>query len=202
MLRAGCAAVLVVFMATTPVHADTPRSESARETQVDDDSFRGEISASPLLAVGLLPALGGGASFSTAFRWPSLSVAIEARMLTSLADTFADGVLVHASLAMPTLDICGHRGALSVCAVFDAGELRITSDPGVSIQARQPWVSSVGLRVGGDWRFSEQLSLRGFAELHTNHSRPSLWVNNREVWRVPPLSGVVGVGLVLPVDAF
>ncbi|WP_437899695.1 hypothetical protein [Sorangium sp. So ce124] len=164
--------------------------------------FRGEISASPLLAMGLMPALGGGASFATAFRWPSLSIGVEARMFTSLADTFADGVLVHASLAMPTLDICGHRGLLSVCAVFDAGELRITSDPGVSVQARQPWVSSVGLRVAGDWRFSEQLSLRGFAELHTNHSRPSLWVNNREVWRVPPLSGVVGVGLVLPVDAF
>ncbi|XXY47900.1 hypothetical protein WME91_48635 [Sorangium sp. So ce269] len=164
--------------------------------------LRGEISASPLLAVGLLPALAGGAAFATTFRWQSLSVAVEARMFTSLADTFADGVLVHASLAMPALGVCGHRGALSLCAVFDAGELRITSEPEVSIHARKPWVSSVGLRAAGDWPFSEHLSLRGFAELHTNHSRPSIWVNNREIWQVPPLSAAVGVGLVLPVDAF
>lgn len=163
--------------------------------------LRGEISASPLLAVGLLPALAGGASFATTFRWPSLSISVEARMFTSLADTFAEGVLVHASLAMPALDICGHRGVLSVCAVFDAGELQITSDPDVSIQARKPWISSVGLRAAGDWPFSAHLSLRGFAELRTNHSRPSLWVNNREIWQVPPLSAVVGVGLALPVDA-
>ncbi|AGP35716.1 hypothetical protein [Sorangium cellulosum] len=170
--------------------------------QQGDDMLRGELSASPLLATGLLPALAGGAAFATTFRWPSLSIAVEARMLTSLADTFEDGVLVHASLAMPTLDICGHRGVLSVCAVFDAGELQITSDPGVAIQARKAWISSIGLRAAGDWRFSDQLSLRGFVELHTNHSRPSLWVNGKEVWRVPPLSGVVGLGLALPVDAF
>ncbi len=149
-----------------------------------------------------MPALGGGASFATAFRWPSPSIGVEARMFTSLADTLADGVLVHASPAMPTLDICGHRGVLAVCAVFDAGELRITSDPGVSIQARQPGSARSACGSRATRRFSEQLSLRGFAELHTNHSRPSLWVNNREVWRVPPLSGVVGVALVLPVDAF
>ncbi|MGK3995316.1 hypothetical protein [Sorangium sp. So ce1024] len=162
---------------------------------------RGEISASPLLAAGLLPAVAGGASFATTFRWPSLSISVEARVLTSLADTFAEGVLVQASLAMPALGVCGHRGVLSVCAVFDAGQLQIASDPDVRIQARKPWVSSVGLRAAGDWPFSEHLSLRGFAELRTNHSRPSLSVNNREIWQVPPLSAVFGVGLVLPVNA-
>ncbi|AUX21736.1 hypothetical protein SOCEGT47_022230 [Sorangium cellulosum] len=161
--------------------------------------LRGEISAAPLLAMGLLPALGGGASFGTRFRWTSMSLGLEARMLTSMADTFADGVLVHASLAMPALDVCGHRASLSLCAVFSAGELRITSDPGVSVQSHRPWISAVGMRVSGDWLFSEHLSLRGFAELHAHYSRPSVWVNHREVWQLPPLTGVVGVGLVLPV---
>ncbi|WP_437680520.1 hypothetical protein [Sorangium sp. So ce131] len=165
---------------------------------MDGDAMRGEIFAAPLLAVGLLPALGGGAGLGTTFRAADLSIALEARMFTSLADTFAEGVLVHASLAMPALSVCGHRGPLAACAVFDAGELQIASDPGIVIQSRRPWVSSIGLRLGGDWRFSERVSLRGFAELHAHYSRPSVWVNNKEVWQVPPVSGVVGVGLVLP----
>lgn len=199
MLIAGCAAALVVLMATIPARADTPRSEAAKKPLEESDTPRTELSATPLFAAGLMPALGGGVSFASTFRWESLSLALEARMFTSLSTRVGGDVLVTANVAMPALDVCGHRGFLSVCAVFDAGELRITSEDGVRIESFTPWVSSAGLRVGGDWQFSDRLGLRGLVELHAQYSRPSVWVNNEEVWQAPLLFGVAGVGLVFPV---
>jgi hypothetical protein len=201
MRRFDCAAVLAAVLAAPAARADVSGAEAPRLDNHASDRFRGELGAAPLLALGLTPALGSGVSFSTGFRWTSFSVAVEGRLISSFGEESAGNVVLGASIAMPALDVCAHRGALSACTVFDVGELRMDSDPRFRIEARDPWGTSIGLRAGAEWPFSNHVALRGFLELHAQFGRPSVWVNNMEAWRAPPVFGLVGAGLMFPLEA-
>lgn len=194
----SCTALVTAFLAATAARADAPGADPRSPDNHAVERFRGEIGAAPLLAPGLTPGLGSGVSFFTGFRWTSLSVILEGRLFTSSDEQIAENVLIDSSIAMPTLAVCGHRAALSACGVVDIGELRTETGDHFRIESHNPWGASVGVRTGAELPLWEHVMLRGFAELHAQFGRPSVWVNNAEAWRAPLLFGVFGVGLTFP----
>jgi hypothetical protein len=198
MLGVRCAATMATFLAAAAARADGTKPIDVPEHDGTSGGFRGELGATPLLAAGLFPALGSGAAASMRFRWTGFSAALGARMLMSPDHQLTPNVLLSASMSMPTLDLCGHRGPLAACAVLDISELRVVSRRGLIIETRSQHASSIGVRAGAEWLFSEHLAAHAFVELHAQLGRPALWVNNVEAWRAQPVFVVVGLGLALP----
>ncbi len=157
------------------------------------------MSAIPVVAFGVVPSWSLGVAPGMGFRWPGVSVAIEAQVLYGLnREPVGDGASTVTGIAMAVPTVCGHRGAFFVCGVLGAGELRTESDPSLNVQAKDPWLVMFGLRGGLDWFMSPHFALRGHFTGMAVLGRPALAVQGAETWRAAPFGAALGVGIMIP----
>jgi hypothetical protein len=160
----------------------------------------GGVSLIPLLALGLSPAVGAGASVDVRY-YPlaRLSLSLEGRALMS--QTIDGAAAVRTITVRPQISACGHGGFFSLCALAGYGRLEVLEDPTIKkSEVQEPWSATLGIRPGVEWRFSEHLALRGFLELHAVVGQASVWIDGERIWSAPPVAGILGIGMMLPFD--
>ena len=78
-----------------------------------------------LFALGALPSPALGVSPYLGFRWPDVSLSLEARFLTGIdRDPIASGTRTQTSMVMAVPTLCGHHLWLFLCGVLAVGEMR------------------------------------------------------------------------------
>lgn len=147
----------------------------------------------------MLPSWGLGVAPTMAFRWPGVSVALEAQVLYGAdPEAVSEGGRMTTSIVMAAPTLCGHRGAFFLCGLFGAGELRVNGQGSALVETEDPWLMAIGLRAGFDWFATPRLALRGHFTGVTALGRPALRVENAEAWRTSPFGAVLGLGIMIP----
>jgi hypothetical protein len=184
---------------TAPPPAPSSEKSPEREPLLPRDPPRSAphvfASLSLTSTAGMLPeiALGGAAGLGA--RWQRLALALEARALGSLPRPVEprgqlDGALVGGSAVG-----CLVQSRLGVCLVGHLAAQRLTAS-GVSDPAAS-WglFSALGARVGLRVALSQPLSVVFALEGLVNLSRNSARLSDTEVWKAPPLSAQLAVGI-------
>ena len=199
-LRIASAALAAAALAATSARAAEPKTKPGlREEGLRGEGLRGEMSAIPMVALGVLPSWSIGIAPAMGFRWPGLSVAIEAQVLYGLdREPVGGGASTVTGIAMAVPSVCGHSGAFFACGVLGAGELRTESDPSLNVQTKDPWLVAFGLRGGFDWFVSPHFAVRSHLTGVTLLARPSLGFEGAEIWRTAPFGAAFGLGIMVP----
>ena len=181
-----------------PAEVNATRQEARAEARAlpARRGVRGEMNAAPLFATGVLASTALGVIAFMEFRWPTTSLAAEARALYALGDFFAGGASIHTALGSAVLTACWRDDPLFFCSVLEAGELRATAPVTEVVDVRAPWLVTAGPRIGAQWGLSPRFAIRAFAEPRATLARPSILVDDVRVWRARDLSLVLGVGFV------
>jgi hypothetical protein len=82
---------------------------------------------------------------------------------------------------------------LSFCGVVGLGAYQARATDVTEPELVTSFYGSVGARVMAGLAISEMFSLRIFAELAVPFVRPSLVVDDQEVWSAPPVYGTFGL---------
>lgn len=121
---------------------------------------------------------------------------VESRFLTS--QTTNDVAAIRTLLGRVQVSGCGYGGLLSLCGLIGLGRLEVLEDPRIKlIEEREPWSASLGIRPVVEWPLGEDVTLRGFMELHVVMGQPSVWVNNEHFWSAPPVAGLIGISMMV-----
>lgn len=183
-------------LAAAAVLAPAP---AAAEPAAPQGGVHGELSAVSLVTLGALPSPALGVSPYLGFRWPGVSLSLEARFLTGIdRDPIVSGTRTQTSMVMAVPTLCGHHRWLFLCGVLAAGEMRASSDGGVSVSTEQPWFVAFGFRGGLDLHISPSFAVRGYLEGLGVGAQPSVQVNGATPWQAPFLSLSVGIGIMIP----
>ncbi|XYH97940.1 hypothetical protein ACMHYB_61070 [Sorangium sp. So ce1128] len=160
----------------------------------------GELDASAMLAFGLMPVAGIGASSALALRWLDASLWLEARAFKALGRNDATLGLTSGAGA-GAISLCRHREAVFLCYVFQIGAIRVSAVDGLKPEgSNAPWFVTSGARGGAEWRVSRHLQVRGFLELHLVVVRPLLRVSALAQGQTSRVAAIAGIGLTLPVS--
>lgn len=198
-LRIASAALAAAALAATSARAAEPRTKPEPKPGLREEGLRGEMSAIPMVTLGVLPSWSIGIAPAMGFRWPGLSVAIEAQVLYGLdREPVGGGASTVTGIAMAVPSVCGHSGAFFACGVLGAGELRTESDPSLNVQTKDPWLVAFGLRGGFDWFVSPHFAVRSHLTGVTLLARPSLGFEGAEIWRTAPVGAAFGLGIMVP----
>ncbi|EYF07025.1 hypothetical protein [Chondromyces apiculatus] len=163
---------------------------------------RAELSTSSLFALGLLPAPALGMAPYASYRWPTLSVAIEARALFTLDNAWVvNGLRSRAELVMAVPSACGYGGRWFACGSLGIGELHAATDGDVPVETVRPWLVAIGARAGFDLVFLSRLALRTSLEANLVIGKPEVWINHVRQWEASSLGFTLSAGLVFPVGS-
>ncbi len=193
---AGSAPALPAPARSTPSPPPTPPPvSSSQESQSPPPSF--EVALAPLVSVGIAPAVAPGFQGSFGLRFSALSIWLEGRADLSSSAHLSTGGDVTTSAAMGALVPCAHLGQWSACAILAVGSMRAQST-GVSLPAIDyALYAHAGIRGAVAVPLSPMFAIRptldGFAAL----SRPSVELNGQTIWSTPPISGTLGVALLV-----
>jgi hypothetical protein len=187
--------------AQPPVRAP-PRSGAG---QAAAERFRWTVGAGATMALGLTPGVAVGPALSVAGRWPSWSVALEARGLASLSTkvTRAEDVRVTISVLTANAAVCLHRHFLFACGVGELGVLRSVPEVPLNPEPLLDLRAGIGARAGVTWSFSESLSGYGYTEVVQRLvdwsllRHKSIAESERTVWSAPAVGVAFGMGLQL-----
>jgi hypothetical protein len=182
---------------------ESPRlaASSLQAAETDDSSsnpplfqFDGLVGGS--LTLGSMPHPAGAFSLGVGLGWGRWMFHLEGR--TDWTGRFeTEAGTFDTSLLLAEVAGCRRFGFLFGCGVVAAGALRFSrSAPEASTRTSQPYVA-LGARLGADFRMYGPLSIRARGELLSPVVRTRASVGSRSVWRPPPLSGRMGVALVV-----
>ena len=159
---------------------------------------RFQFGAAPLLVFELTPGFAAGGVVDAAVRWPSVSLALEGRVLLSPSTEAVgvEGVTIDTVLGAVAAVPCLHVGWFFGCGLLELGAMRFTDggDAGHT-ETRDPLFAAGGLRAGVEWPFTERFAVRGFADGACVFTRTTLLYNEKVAWTTPLLFGGIGVGL-------
>lgn len=185
--------------ATLAAAAVVAPAPAAAEPAAQQDGVHGELSAVSLFALGALPSPALGVSPYLGFRWPDVSLSLEARFLTGIdRDPLASGTRTQTSMVMAVPTLCGHHRWLFLCGVLAVGEMRASGDGSVSVGSEQPWFVGFGFRGGLDLHISPSFAVRGYLEGLGVGAQPAVQVDGATPWQAPFLSLSVGLGIMIP----
>lgn len=152
-----------------------------------------------LVSVGRAPAPALGASIFGAARWGWRSLQIEARAFLPASNRLDNGVGVQTWLVEGVVVPCYASGRLAACVLASAGARWATATgESQNVRERVVPVFSLGARLQADLVATGSFALRVHGDLGAPLTRTLLEVGGRQVWRSPPLSGLLGVGVALP----
>lgn len=156
------------------------------------------IGAMPIVALGAEPGLGTGGSVDFVGRSGPISGGFEWRLTGS--QNIEGDAAVGTLRAGAGLSMCGHLGPAYLCGIGGLTLLTALKDPRIKfIEERNPFMGSIGLRPGVEWPLAERFILRAYGEINVALGRPSIWMDGVKYWAAPPISGLVGVGFLIPV---
>jgi hypothetical protein len=183
-------------LAAAAVLAPAP---AAAEPAAPRGGVHGELSAISLFALGALPSPALGVSPYLGFRWPDVSLSLEARFLTGIdRDPIVAGTRTQTSMVMAIPTLCGHHRWLFLCGVLGVGEIRASGDGSVSVTTEQPWLVAFGFRGGLDLHLSPSFAVRGYLEGLGVGAQPAVQVDGAPPWQAPFLALSVGLGIMIP----
>ena len=160
------------------------------------------MNAIPLFALGILPSHALGVSPYLAFRWPGLSIGLEARFLAGLDRTPVNhDMRIDTTIIMAVPSLCGHRGPLFLCGAVGVGQLRAIGPSDQRVGTGDPWMATIGLRGGLDGYIGPRFALRAFAEGAMVLGRPSVKIEGVDKWVAPGVAVVLGLGFMIPIGS-
>lgn len=144
---------------------------------------------------GAAPRIAPGVAAHLAARWSSMSIGIEGRADLPVAMPVAERGSIEAALLVGSVVPCFHRGWFAACASMSAGVLRSSGiDLEDSRHASSPSVA-VGARLVGEVPIGKSFSARAHLDAAAPLIRTTLRVDEREIWRNPPVSASLGIGV-------
>src|SRR5688572_21668158 len=106
MRRASRIALVAALVAAVPARAFATEQNGGT---VPRGELHGELSATPLFALGVLPSAAAGFGAAMSFRGSLLSLGVEPRVLYALAARdIGGGASVSTGVTMGILRLCGH----------------------------------------------------------------------------------------------
>ncbi|WP_394832738.1 hypothetical protein LVJ94_40170 [Pendulispora rubella] len=148
-------------------------------------------------ALGLAPSAALGVGASVGLRWTRLSLAAEGRIFLPARADLSTGGEVHAWTGMGLLAPCVHMKVAQFCAVGAIGSLQGESKD-VSLPAEDNGLyAALGARAGVEVTLTRYVALRPEVEALAALVRPSLTLNGRTIWTMPPVSGTAGLVVVM-----
>lgn len=156
------------------------------------------IGAMPIVSLGAEPGFGTGGSIDFVGRSGPLSGGFEWRLTGS--QNIEGNAAVGTLRAGAGLSMCGHLGPAYLCGIGGLARLTALKDPRIKfIEERNPFAGTIGLRPGVEWPLAERFILRAYGEINASLGRPTIWMDGVKYWAAPPISGLVGVGFLIPV---
>jgi hypothetical protein len=180
-----------------------PPASSARESvgvaaEPPPEVTRGFAALTVASSLGTLPGLSLGATASLGLRLPSLAVSLDALGEVALPRQLEPRGQLAGVLLGGGISLCAVSGAWEACAVGRAAAQRLAASevarPGASYGA----FLGVGPRLVRALPLGRQIALTAGLEGLLHLTRNSAQLSGREVWRTPPLSGSLQLGVRTP----
>jgi hypothetical protein len=155
-----------------------------------------QFTVSPLVSSGIAPDVAPGGAIGAGVRWPYASVAIEGRFDVPASASLTSGGTVRTQLSLVSAAPCLHLNAFVGCAVAGVGSFAGASEGVAHPVADSGMLVVTGLRIGAEWPISRVVAVRPYVDGLVALSRPSLWYNDKPIWKLPAWSGSLGVAVV------
>ena len=181
-------------LALSPLPAEPPPEPAPNSTPYRAHELRLFAGATAVAAEGLLPtfALGGGGYVGIG--WRSLSLQIEARLMSSFRSNLPGGGSLSGQTADPGLVGCRSFDLIGACLVAQLGTERVRSH-GITSPATVTKIhGAAGPRFLLYFPQGAHVTLVAGLEGLLNLSRNRARMYSRDVWRSPLLSGAFLVG--------
>jgi hypothetical protein len=178
-----------------PVPRARPESPSAARAQEPRRPARLALEAGAGGLLGWGPtaqAVGGGFVFF-GLRWPKLSVALEGRGQPPATAAGDNGAALDLSLTTGAALLCFHEGIVFACGAGQIGSLRLSRKPGDG-DAHAPF-TALGGRTGVEVPLWGRFLLQLRAEALATVTPAFVPIGDREVWKTPAVSGLLGAGV-------
>jgi len=147
-----------------------------------------------IVAIGAEPAVALGGRVLFGVRREAFSVGIDVRIDAPASQSVGPGS-IRASLVAGSVVPCYHYRVFAGCAVLGAGALHSEGQGFTEARTATTAVFLAGARLGVEIPLYGVLFFHLHGDLLVPLSRTTVQVNQSEVWRSPPLSGVIGIGL-------
>jgi hypothetical protein len=146
----------------------------------------------------VLPSAVPGARFGLTLAKQGWLAGIEGSLLLPVSETQADGGEAVLSLWLanfyPCLSVA--RGFFA-CALGSFGQLAGEGRGIVNSNQETRWYAALGARVWAEFPLGRNWAAVAQGDLLGTLTRPAFQLNHAEVWKPPPLSGAVGLGLAV-----
>jgi hypothetical protein len=182
-------------LARVAIETEHPSNENpAERLSLDAPSrWRMWVGFGPSIAWGISPAVTADARLFLAVRHDDLSAEIAAEASYPSTELQWDGTGFRQRLIGATSAVCGHRRALSVCAVGKASQVRVSglgvdnprSPTGVAVQAGVRLAGTMQLK--GPWSAVVHLDALGLLTPYM------VDLNQDGVWQMPRIGGLAGI---------
>jgi hypothetical protein len=154
-------------------------------------AVRIEIGMDGIAAMGILPAPAAGLDAFGRVRGDFWSIAVEGAYDSPASKRDSAGTQATAYALGAAVTPCLHYASLGVCAVAYLGALRASA-----AESGTGALPALGLRVASEVPLSERLAARLHADVMATLSRPTLEVDNQNLWTASPAAARLGLGLV------
>jgi hypothetical protein len=188
------ASPLVVSPSISSSSRSSLRIEAPRSSAVDALSWRFGLGG--LLAVGAAPSLSVGSALEVGVRRRAFSLSIEGRADAPASRRAEGGGAVRASLLAVSLIPCLRVGLVFGCGLGSLGSLRGAGSGVPRPRDDASLFGAAGLRLGVEIPFAKALSFSFHGDLAATLTRTTLLLADRAAWITPPVSGVLGAGVV------
>ena len=157
---------------------------------------RFRIGASPWVDFGTAPRVAVGLSLNLGFRVAWFSLDLEGRWDSPAASTIA-GYEIRTSRVVGALVPCGHVRYFAGCLLAEVDSLWGTvTEAGIHGGTQSAIYGTAGGRLSAEIEIAPHLALRPAMDLLVALQRPALNVDAEPRWKVPAVSGRVGLGLL------
>jgi hypothetical protein len=196
------AAVAVADQRAAPPDVEPP-TPSARESvgaaaEPPPEVTRGFAALTVASSLGTLPGLSLGATASLGLRLPSLAVSLDALGEVALPRQLEPRGQLAGVLLGGGISLCAVSGAWEACAVGRAAAQRLAASEVVRPGASYGPFLGLGPRLVRALPLGRQVALTAGLEGLLHLTRNSAQLSGREVWRTPPLSGSLQLGVRTP----
>ncbi|MGK3998092.1 hypothetical protein [Sorangium sp. So ce1024] len=202
MPNAARIALLAVLLLALPARAsaDEPRGAPASAMGAPASAMYGELSASSMLVVGLMPVAGFGLASALTLRWTSISVLLEQRAIEAFTSHEVQSAGKRSRAWLGAASACYHRDTVFMCSIVQTGPLEMPIPEDAKLAgAPSHWIATAGGRGGADWCVSRRVCIRGFLELHVIPVRPVLSLGSLTLMQTSSFAALAGLGVTLAV---
>lgn len=157
---------------------------------------RFQLAAAAQLAGGLAPALSAGFGGALGARWPSFSLSFEGRAFLPASGEARDGSTLRASHYAALVAPCAQPGWLVACGLLAAGLTRAEAGAARTPEAKTAPHVGIGARIGAEVPITAWLAAQVTGDVLVNLVRPTLRVDEEDLWSTAVVSAVGGARVV------